>query len=78
MYGKTLTLKVKFHDFEQITRSKTYSKKITDFKQLHIAAKEILNNTQLKRYTIRLLGLSVSGFEDDKEDNQPYQLTIDF
>jgi len=63
-YGKTLTLKVKYSDFKQHTKSKTLDADINDFQILHKTAKELIksipfNNTNFK---IRLLGLSVSNF----------------
>ncbi len=69
--GKTLTLKIKYADFVQQTRSKTLPVNIDNFKLLHATAKELLNNIDYKNpnLKIRLLGLSVSNF--NKEDLKP-------
>jgi DNA polymerase-4 len=76
-YGKTLTLKIKFSDFKQITRSKTIPQTIDHFEILHRTAKEIISNLEFKEKKIRLLGLSVSQL--DKETNQEaVQLELDF
>lgn len=75
-FGRTLTLKVKFADFKQITRSKTVPFCIDDFDKLHQLSKEIINQTQLEK-SIRLLGLSVSHFPDENQ-SENLQLTINF
>jgi DNA polymerase-4 len=76
-YGRTLTLKVKFHDFKQITRSKTLPRIIDDFSTLHKHAKEILGQLELEGRKIRLLGLSVSQFEKN-DGTHAVQLELDF
>ena len=76
-YGRTLTLKVKFSDFQQITRSKTTDDPIAEFQSLHRHAKEILSGIHLKQKKIRLLGLSVSQL-DQKKGGQAVQLELDF
>jgi len=69
--GRTITLKVKFSDFKQITRSKTLRNCIRDFPALHREVTEIRKSLNLKGAKIRLLGVSVSNLEsDDCEDSQ--------
>ncbi len=75
-FGRTLTLKIKFADFKQITRSKTVAYFIDDFNKLHQLSKEIMQQTNFEK-NIRLLGLSVSHFSDEKE-LENLQLTIKF
>lgn len=74
--GKTITLKVKFHTFEQITRSKTINGQFTSFDIIHRYAKELLTQTYLDDSKVRLLGLSISNSEEDDKDG--IQLTISF
>jgi DNA polymerase-4 len=62
-YGKTLTLKVKFSDFRQITRSKTVLLPLTDYKQLMNIAYELFDEVQWVK-PVRLLGLTVSGLNN--------------
>jgi len=76
-FGRTLTLKVKFSDFRQITRSKTMEHPIADFQTLHHNAKDILASINLRQKRIRLLGLSVSQL-DEKKGGQAVQLELDF
>jgi len=73
--GRTLTLKVKFQDFEQITRSKTSIDPIhpTAIKPLYIEMLDRLLPIQKK---IRLLGLTLSNSPDSNEF--PLQLTLGF
>jgi len=69
--GRTITLKVKFSDFRQITRSKTLRNCIRDFQTLHREVTEIRKSLNLKGTKIRLLGVSISNLEsDDCEDSQ--------
>ncbi|PWD98745.1 DNA polymerase IV [Marinilabilia rubra] len=75
-YGKTLTLKVKYSDFEQITRSHTFSDYVTDPKLVHQAVIDLLNLADMEK-PVRLLGISISNFKE-KESEGPVQLTIKF
>lgn len=74
--GKTLTLKIKFDNFEQITRSKTVRIPISSKRILNNLVHDILKDAPINR-PIRLLGLSVSNFDDDKTSDA-IQLTINF
>ena len=77
-FGKTLTLKVKFHDFRQITRSKTYNSEISDYDVLWRASMDIFNSVDFDNHKVRLLGLSVSNLPSEINPNTPLQLTINF
>jgi DNA polymerase-4 len=71
--GRTITLKIKFSDFKQITRSKTLQNYIRDFDTLHKEVSEIRQSLKLEGTRIRLLGLSISNLEtDDCADRQLY------
>ncbi len=72
-YGRTITLKIKFSDFRQITRSKTLQNYIRDFDTLHNEVTAIRRLLKLEGSRIRLLGLSVSNLEtEDCGDRQLY------
>ena len=58
--GNTLTLKIKFHDFKQITRSLTQDKELTTLDAILPLAKQLLKEVDYARHPIRLIGLSVS------------------
>jgi len=69
--GRTLTVKIKFADFRQVTRSRTQQNYIRDFKTLHREVSEIRKSLKLEGSKIRLLGVSVSNLETDNcEDRQ--------
>jgi DNA polymerase-4 len=57
--GYTLTLKVKFHDFTQITRSITSTDLLLTKEQLLPLSKQLMQKVTFDQHPIRLLGLSV-------------------
>lgn len=63
--GRTVTLKIKFSDFRQITRSKTLQHFIRDFGTLHREVTSIRKSIDLENVRIRLLGVTVSNLETD-------------
>jgi DNA polymerase-4 len=75
--SRTLTLKVKYADFEQITRSKTVQEKITEFSMLHNYSKQLLQQIDISEKKVRLLGLTVSNLENENQA-PALQLTLDF
>ncbi|WP_321295956.1 DNA polymerase IV [Marinifilum fragile] len=72
--GRTLTLKLKYSNFEQETRSRTLLGVFEGFEMIQKNAEELLDQDELKN-SIRLIGLTVSNRVDESE---PMQLTIDF
>ena len=69
--GRTITLKVKFSDFRQLTRSKTLPYYIRDFETLHREVSKIRKEMNLEGVRIRLLGISISNLEtEDCADRQ--------
>jgi len=58
--GKTITLKVKYSDFVQITRSATLPKSIDDGSEIYSVACRLLEKTRVKKKPVRLLGISLS------------------
>ena len=70
--GRTLTLKVKFADFTQITRSVTQDKILRDKNEILPLAKQLLHKVDYAGNPIRLLGLGVSRSDADQhEDTHP-------
>lgn len=59
-HGKTLTLKVKFADFQQITRSFTSDKVLERKRDILPIAKRLMSQVEYSGNPIRLIGLSVS------------------
>ena len=79
--GNTLTLKVKFHDFTQSTRSITQAKELLTMKTILPIAKKLLAEVEYEIHPIRLIGLSVSN-PHDEDDSTPQstweQLELEF
>ena len=79
--GNTLTLKIKFHDFTQITRSITSEAELTTMKAVLPLAKRLLSEVHYDEHPIRLIGLSVSNPRDDEPHathSTWEQLTLEF
>lgn len=74
--AKTLTLKYKYADFEQHTRSKTISGWFSSKSELIDEARTLLHSDEFVK-GIRLLGLTLSNFQAE-ERKEPVQLTIEF
>jgi DNA polymerase-4 len=70
LQGRTITLKVKYHDFRQITRSSTIKEHIADSKRIYEEVLQLLKKTAAEKEPIRLLGISVSGLKLENESNQ--------
>jgi DNA polymerase-4 len=75
-FGRTLTLKVKYYNFEQITRSKTLLLPLTAKATVNSLAFELLDSVDIEK-SIRLLGLSLSNFDSEKQQDA-IQLSFDF
>ena len=58
--GRTLTLKVKFRDFQQITRSITVDHVLRTKDEILPLAKQLMQQVEFHSHPIRLLGLGVS------------------
>ena len=70
--GKTLTVKLRYSDFNTITRSKTLNKSF-DINSIEHFAYELLLHNREKNKPVRLLGLTLSNLEDS---NSPDQLKL--
>ncbi|QYJ68881.1 DNA polymerase IV [Flavobacterium litorale] len=79
--GKTVTLKIKYSDFTQQTRSKTLPYFINDKHLMFETVKELLYQERLKE-SVRLLGISLSNLNTDTTKGEQkavaVQLQFDF
>lgn len=75
LQGKTITLKVKYDNFQQITRSKTFPHAIKHPQEIYAIAKSLLLNTDAGQRKVRLLGVSISSFLHELDD-QSAQLNL--
>ena len=62
--GHTITLKIKYFDFQSITRSITVDQPVDDASVMMKYVRPLLSKTEAGQKKIRLLGISVSGFDD--------------
>jgi DNA polymerase IV len=74
--GRTLTLKIKFADFEQITRSKTISSSYSSLQMILEEGTQLLLNEWPLDKGIRLMGLTLSNFYVPEKG--PVQLVLEF
>ena len=63
-FGRTVTVKVKFADFRQATRSCTFSAAVAGHDRLRQASVELIRTLLPTAKGIRLLGVTVSNFDD--------------
>lgn len=76
--AKTVTLKLKYFDFVQQTRSKTLATHLNAADAIFTVARDLLRTPQLPQYPVRLLGISVSNLLYSQDLAANYQLTLDF
>jgi DNA polymerase IV len=75
--GRTITLKVKFADYQQITRSRTVMRAISEVATIVSLAQELFEAVDLAGRSVRLLGISLSnlgGEERSLRSSQPETL----
>ena len=65
--GRTITLKIKYSDFKQITRSRSFPDPVEDLATITATATALLAATELENRKIRLLGITISNFEEIKK-----------
>jgi DNA polymerase IV len=70
MQGRTITLKVKFFDFKQVTRSQTLAAATDDEREIFHQARQLLAKTEAGRKPVRLLGVSLANFASGKAARQ--------
>lgn len=75
--GKTVTLKIKYSDFSQQTRSKTLPYFISDKALMLETAKELLFQERMKE-SVRLLGISLNNLNTEVKKTVEVQLKFDF
>ncbi len=76
--GRTVTIKVKYGDFKQITRSHTFEETISSESQLLEAVNSLVDSSLIRDEGIRLLGVGISSLQSDEPTKRPDQLTLNF
>ena len=75
--GKTITLKIKYSDFTQQTRSKTVQNFVQKKDKIMQIVKELLYQEKFKN-SVRLLGISFSNLDTAKKEPVWVQLMLEF
>lgn len=73
----TITLKVKFDDFKQITRSKSFEEAIDSANLFDKGLESLMDSFELSQ-SVRLVGCSLSNFEIEEKVGENGQLTLRF
>lgn len=73
--GRTITLKIKYSDFRQITRNQSFPAPIADLETIAGTAKQLLLKTEPDEVKIRLLGITLSNFNEEQR-TESAQLTL--
>jgi len=77
--GKTITLKIKYFDFRNITRSITAEEPVVLSADIMKHIRELLEKTEAGKKKVRLLGITISNFVDkDIRVNKGMQLHLPF
>ncbi|HEV7380499.1 MAG TPA: DNA polymerase IV, partial [Dyadobacter sp.] len=78
--GRTVTLKIKYSDFTQITRNHSFLHPISDYDNIYNTAVMLLDKADLEEKTVRLLGISLSNFGEmvpkGRKPKDPDQLDL--
>ncbi|MBX9693240.1 MAG: DNA polymerase IV [Cyanobacteria bacterium] len=74
--GRTLTLKVKYSDYQHVTRSRTVLNTIRDVETIMRLATDLLNSTDVGERKVRLLGLALSNLDRESSSEENVQLTL--
>ena len=62
-YGRTVTVKIKYADFQIATRSRSVASVVASQAELHLLSLELIRSVYPLRKGIRLVGVSISNFD---------------
>lgn len=75
--GRTVTLKVKYTDFQSMTRAKSLPAPVADKAQFARVSRDLLDGVLPLPQPIRLMGLTLSALGEDEHDSAPAGKTAD-
>lgn len=78
LQARTITMKMKYSDFSQVTRSKTMEDAILSEKELYEQGMHLLSGMLPLEHPIRLLGYQLSNFVQEGDQPKYLQTTIEF
>jgi len=70
-YGRTVTVKAKFADFQQVTRSRTHMRVVDTHADLREASLSLIRSLLPTEKGIRLVGVTVSNVEQSSRTQEP-------
>ncbi len=76
--GRTLTLKIRYTDFETHTHRETFKRLLTNDLEIYESAKYLLLKAKNNNKTVRLLGISVSGLVKVKNSLNQWEEQLNF
>jgi DNA polymerase IV len=76
--GYTLTLKVKYADYEQMTRSRTVAQRLQEEDAISSLAQELLVRHLDAQRQVRLLGITISHLQEPSQALNDVQLCLEF
>jgi DNA polymerase IV len=74
--GRTITLKIKYADFNQITRSQSLTDPVNDAETIYQVASQLLQSVFSEGCRIRLLGITLSNLSTTKSETHQLSLGI--
>jgi DNA polymerase-4 len=74
--GRTVTVKVKWADFQNTTRSRTLPQLVHTRDQLHAASLALVESVLPARKGIRLVGVTLSGFPEAEDTGRGESLLL--
>ena len=74
--GRTATLKIKYNDFQQITRSKSLPNVFTNLHEFEDVLLSLAESLLPLSLPIRLVGVTMSGFVDDENEDSQLNLFV--
>jgi DNA polymerase-4 len=74
--GRTAVLKLRYGDFQTLTRSRSLNRPVSDAEELQQLALQLLENVERRPEGFRLLGVGITGFPEESSDGK--QLAIGF
>ncbi|ORU89897.1 MAG: DNA polymerase IV [Cycloclasticus sp. symbiont of Poecilosclerida sp. M] len=78
LIAKTITLKIKYSDFQTVTRAYTSPTNITKLSQIYALIPELLLRTNAGQQGVRLVGISASNFAQKKALKKGLQFDVPF
>jgi DNA polymerase-4 len=78
LMGKTITIKIRDHEFNMNTRSKTLPEFTYKEEDIYQVVAELLRSPELPSEPIRLLGVGISNLNNEVKKTVKGQLTLDF